>query len=502
MTFKTQHLLALCLVGSLVSSPALAQDSIGGFFKRLVDDAKQIMSGDFDLEPKTTEPQATENSEDLVIIQDTINRALQNGATGQTFRWNNPSSGHYGSVVPLSDRLTQAGKSCRRFYRSTFTASGPAHYEGLACAASQGSWVIRQQNATGGQAAPSQTASEGHSTGPSSPVVGWSIADVRESQELLTRLGYRPGPIDGVFGPKTREAIAAFQQDQGLAPVGDPDRPAILAMRRALAESWARTDEALTKATQSSAGPKQASTGTAAPQVAAISDGNGGGESSDVNRTASLAPSDRPATTTAGPTPVAASPAMAPKARGRTALGDSGKSRPGERVSSSFDFDGIYLGMSRREFESYYPPNGQDDVFNDEYNGILLGIQYTWFVQHESGLEENVYAYFVPEQGLTSFVLWRKGIANSRLIQTFQELCATYGYKSDCDGDLSTPGRTITWKDPSFPDVVLGATSEAEAGNQGEGSLSSIRLSLSNEPAMERNRQRVANSGARRASTE
>ena len=43
---------------------------------------------------------------------------------------------------------------------------------------------------------------------------------VREIQQRLTDRGYEPGPIDGLFGGKTRAAIQAFQRDIGLAPDG------------------------------------------------------------------------------------------------------------------------------------------------------------------------------------------------------------------------------------------------------------------------------------------
>lgn len=39
---------------------------------------------------------------------------------------------------------------------------------------------------------------------------------VREVQHRLRRLGYRPGPIDGLFGPRTRAAVAWFQVKHGL----------------------------------------------------------------------------------------------------------------------------------------------------------------------------------------------------------------------------------------------------------------------------------------------
>jgi hypothetical protein len=39
---------------------------------------------------------------------------------------------------------------------------------------------------------------------------------VREVQRRLRRLGYRPGPVDGLFGPRTQRATVRFQQRSGL----------------------------------------------------------------------------------------------------------------------------------------------------------------------------------------------------------------------------------------------------------------------------------------------
>ena len=44
--------------------------------------------------------------------------------------------------------------------------------------------------------------------------------DVRAVQEGLARLGYEPGPQDGVMGQRTREAIRRFEQDRNLAQTG------------------------------------------------------------------------------------------------------------------------------------------------------------------------------------------------------------------------------------------------------------------------------------------
>lgn len=46
---------------------------------------------------------------------------------------------------------------------------------------------------------------------------GYSKA-VADIQLDLKRLGYDPGPIDGLLGPKTKAAIAQFEGAQGLSP--------------------------------------------------------------------------------------------------------------------------------------------------------------------------------------------------------------------------------------------------------------------------------------------
>ena len=42
------------------------------------------------------------------------------------------------------------------------------------------------------------------------------IALTKRVQQMLSELGYKPGPIDGLMGPKTRSAIQAFQKTYGM----------------------------------------------------------------------------------------------------------------------------------------------------------------------------------------------------------------------------------------------------------------------------------------------
>ncbi|GEM_PF-1852179 len=57
---------------------------------------------------------------------------------------------------------------------------------------------------------------------------------VREIQQILTDLGYEPGPIDGLYGSKTRAAIQAFQRENDLEPKGSATAQVLEALKKAL----------------------------------------------------------------------------------------------------------------------------------------------------------------------------------------------------------------------------------------------------------------------------
>lgn len=46
------------------------------------------------------------------------------------------------------------------------------------------------------------------------------MISIRTIQQALAALGYRPGPIDGIWGRQTMAAVRAFQLKQGLEPDG------------------------------------------------------------------------------------------------------------------------------------------------------------------------------------------------------------------------------------------------------------------------------------------
>jgi len=48
--------------------------------------------------------------------------------------------------------------------------------------------------------------------------------DISFYQRRLTQLGFKPGPVDGIFGPLTRDAVIAFQKAYRLEVSGELDQ--------------------------------------------------------------------------------------------------------------------------------------------------------------------------------------------------------------------------------------------------------------------------------------
>lgn len=62
-----------------------------------------------------------------------------------------------------------------------------------------------------------------------------SVTDIERAQGFLSVLGYAPGPIDGAMGDRTRQAIMAFEADQGLPRTGHVDDVLLERLSRAVA---------------------------------------------------------------------------------------------------------------------------------------------------------------------------------------------------------------------------------------------------------------------------
>jgi len=65
-----------------------------------------------------------------------------------------------------------------------------------------------------------------------------STNTVIQTERLLDRLGFYPGPIDGVVGPMTLDAIASFQKQQGRETNTEINDQLVTALERSLFESF------------------------------------------------------------------------------------------------------------------------------------------------------------------------------------------------------------------------------------------------------------------------
>lgn len=64
------------------------------------------------------------------------------------------------------------------------------------------------------------------------PAASQQVADIYETQALLTQLGFNPGQVDGVMGGRTAHAIRQFQAGQGLPQTGQTSPDLVARLRR------------------------------------------------------------------------------------------------------------------------------------------------------------------------------------------------------------------------------------------------------------------------------
>lgn len=53
---------------------------------------------------------------------------------------------------------------------------------------------------------------------------GMSQTEIQQVQRYLLNAGYSPGPVDGIWGARSRDALARYQSDRGLKVTGIPDQ--------------------------------------------------------------------------------------------------------------------------------------------------------------------------------------------------------------------------------------------------------------------------------------
>ena len=77
-----------------------------------------------------------------------------------------------------------------------------------------------------------EPASAGEDAGP-------GMLMTRGAQNLLNLLGYEAGPVDGLFGARTRSAVLAFQGDRAEPQTGTIDRDLLESLVAEIAERQA-----------------------------------------------------------------------------------------------------------------------------------------------------------------------------------------------------------------------------------------------------------------------
>lgn len=79
---------------------------------------------------------------DMIMYQDTSQRALETGQPGQTLPWKNPQTGNYGSVTPKAYYQNSGGEYCREYTQTIVVGGKKQDGYGTACRQPDGTWKI------------------------------------------------------------------------------------------------------------------------------------------------------------------------------------------------------------------------------------------------------------------------------------------------------------------------------------------------------------------------
>ncbi|WP_020592657.1 RT0821/Lpp0805 family surface protein [Kiloniella laminariae] len=67
----------------------------------------------------------------------------QTAPVGQTIAWNNPDTGHSGTVTPVRDGKSSSGAYCREYQQTVVVGGKTEEAYGTACRQPDGSWEIQ-----------------------------------------------------------------------------------------------------------------------------------------------------------------------------------------------------------------------------------------------------------------------------------------------------------------------------------------------------------------------
>ncbi len=209
-------ILLLCLI--LGVSGARAQQDPLSELQRSIERVLKGQPSESQQPPPPSQRQSVSGKgSDSAYIRQALNFALETARSGTETTWENPSTGHHGTVVPSPAFKTSTGQVCRGFERTMVVGTTVTKSKGTACREPNGSWNVTEERLV----PPTTTAqAPAPDAGPYQPTTKVTEGLTMETQRLLTQLGYDPGPVDGAMGPRTKSAIVAFQREQGLVPDG------------------------------------------------------------------------------------------------------------------------------------------------------------------------------------------------------------------------------------------------------------------------------------------
>ena len=83
------------------------------------------------------------DARDKQMAAEAAQRAFDSNPTGQASVWNNPDSGHSGSVTPTKTYQLATGQYCRMYTQTINIGNEPQQTYGTACRQPDGTWQIQ-----------------------------------------------------------------------------------------------------------------------------------------------------------------------------------------------------------------------------------------------------------------------------------------------------------------------------------------------------------------------
>jgi surface antigen len=102
-----------------------------------------ISASGFNLSFLEDSPVAYFSDEDVDLMLDTFDRAMESNKDGEMSQWSNPKSGNGGTITVL-ETTTRDNQSCRKARIENQTKNSKGRSEFLFCQATDGSWKITQ----------------------------------------------------------------------------------------------------------------------------------------------------------------------------------------------------------------------------------------------------------------------------------------------------------------------------------------------------------------------